>query len=219
MRMAAYVNALAKNGRLISRCFSRVVNSRGIHDEPVYELRTYSIYPKDFKAFIQLSAEHLHLRTKHSKLIGYWTSEIGGINDVVHIWEYDCLKHRADVRQALGNDPDWLAQYIKKILPMLDRQDNALLKLTRKSSLVQTDSGGVYELCCTEKPLKDLPVTRGDAQLLGTFSSLIGSLSSSYQLWHHKSVDDIVTSAAEGSYKPYCTKSRLLLPTAWSPMK
>ncbi|XP_062600473.1 protein NipSnap homolog 3A-like [Saccostrea cucullata] len=205
--------------QLISRCFAMVANSRSMHNGPIYELRTYSIYPKDFKSFIQLSAEHLHLRTKHSKLTGYWISEIGGISDVVHIWEYDSLKHRAGVREALAHDPNWLAQYISKIMPMLDRQDNVLLKLTSKGSLVQADSGGVYELCCTEKPLKDLPKEKGDAQLLGTFSSLIGSLSSSYQLWHHKSIDDIVTSAAGGSYGSYCTRSRLLLPTAWSPMK
>lgn len=35
---------------------------------------------------------------------------------------------------------------------------------------------GVYEICCTEKPLKELPNTKGDGQLLGTFSTLIGSL-------------------------------------------
>ena len=31
----------------------------------------------------------MHLRTSHSKLVGYWITEIGGgIHDVVHIWEY-----------------------------------------------------------------------------------------------------------------------------------
>ncbi|XP_056008858.1 protein NipSnap homolog 3A-like [Ostrea edulis] len=212
------VNVL-KNWRVIGRSFARVSNTRSLHSEPVYELRTYSIHPKDFKDFIQLSAECMHLRTNHSKLIGYWISEIGGISDVVHIWEYDSLKHRAQVRQALGNDPNWLSKYISKIMPMLGRQDNALLKLTSKSNLVQTNSGGVYELCCTEKPLNDLSTSRGDAQLLGTFSSVIGSLSSSYQLWHHKSIDDIPNSAAAATYGSYCTRSRLLLPTPWSPMK
>ena len=68
----------------------RLSNARtySMQSEPVYELRTYSIRPKDFKDFIQLSAECMHLRTGHSKLIGYWISEIGGISDVVHIWEY-----------------------------------------------------------------------------------------------------------------------------------
>lgn len=28
------------------------------------------------------------LRTAHSKLIGYWNTDLGGVNEVVHIWEY-----------------------------------------------------------------------------------------------------------------------------------
>ncbi len=28
------------------------------------------------------------LRTAHSKLIGYWSTDLGGVNEVVHIWEY-----------------------------------------------------------------------------------------------------------------------------------
>ena len=44
--------------------------------------------PECVKPFIELSKEWIHLRLNHSVLIGYWTSEIGGINDMVHIWEY-----------------------------------------------------------------------------------------------------------------------------------
>ncbi len=31
------------------------------------------------------------LRTAHSKLIGYWNTDLGGVNEVVHIWEYGVL--------------------------------------------------------------------------------------------------------------------------------
>ena len=54
----------------------------------LYELRTYAIQPAKFGEFLKLSAEHFHLRTAHSKLIGYWTTELGGLNEVVHLWEY-----------------------------------------------------------------------------------------------------------------------------------
>jgi hypothetical protein len=54
----------------------------------VYELRTYKIYPQYYKQFLSLTQEHLHLRTAHSKLLGYWTSELGGLNEIFHIWEY-----------------------------------------------------------------------------------------------------------------------------------
>ena len=33
-------------------------------------------------AFMALSKEKFHLRTEHSKLLGYWTVELGGLNQV-----------------------------------------------------------------------------------------------------------------------------------------
>ena len=54
----------------------------------LYELRTYTIQPARYAEFLKLTNEQLHIRMAHSKLIGYWTTELGGLNEVVHIWEY-----------------------------------------------------------------------------------------------------------------------------------
>ena len=54
----------------------------------LYELRTYKIELTNFAAFIKLCADCIHLRTAHSRLIGYWTAELGALNEVMHIWEY-----------------------------------------------------------------------------------------------------------------------------------
>merc|ERR1711892_1621066 len=72
---------------------------------PIYELRTYNLVPKEVGQFMELSKEKFHLRTQHSVLLGYWTSELGGLNQVVHIWQYDSFSHRARVRATLGADP------------------------------------------------------------------------------------------------------------------
>ena len=40
------------------------------------------------KDYLTLTAEKFHLRTSHSVLHGYWTVELGGVNQVVHLWEY-----------------------------------------------------------------------------------------------------------------------------------
>ena len=40
------------------------------------------------KPFMELTYEKFHIRTQASKLNGYWAAELGGINQVVHIWEY-----------------------------------------------------------------------------------------------------------------------------------
>merc|ERR1712071_109166 len=70
----------------LSRCIHS--NEEAATVGKVYELRTYNIWPQCFKAFLNLTSEEFHLRTAQSKLVGYWTSELGGLNEVVHIWEY-----------------------------------------------------------------------------------------------------------------------------------
>lgn len=53
-----------------------------------YEFRTYNIRPEQNAAFLKLTNEKIHLRTAHSQLIGYWSVEYGGLNQVFHIWKY-----------------------------------------------------------------------------------------------------------------------------------
>lgn len=53
-------------------------------------LRKLSNLPFSFQfgEFLRLTSEKFALRTAHSTLVGYWTTEIGGLNQVVHIWYY-----------------------------------------------------------------------------------------------------------------------------------
>ena len=48
----------------------------------------YHVKPESFSEFLKLTNEKIHLRTNYSKLVGYWSTELGGLNEVVHIWEY-----------------------------------------------------------------------------------------------------------------------------------
>lgn len=159
----------------------------------------------------------MHLRFLHSVCIGYWTSEIGGINDMVHIWEYDSLDHRAQVRQTLANDSSWIANYFSKILPMMTRQENALLQPKGDLLLTQPEMKGVYEL----ESFRGQSVDRPNDKLMGSFTGLVGPLSTEYNLWYHQTVDDMVNSLKEAKAKSgseVTGHSRLLVPTPWSPL-
>ena len=98
--------------------------TRNVSSAKVYELRTYNIKPECMKPFVDLSMEKFHIRTQFSKLHGYWASEIGGINQVVHIWEYDNYVHRSKVRAELAGNQECISQYFSKILPMMTTQTN-----------------------------------------------------------------------------------------------
>ena len=70
------------------------MNSRIISRALCLELRTYALKPAQFGNYIKLSNEKFYLRTQHSKLNGFWIHDLGGLNKVTHLWEYDSLDHR-----------------------------------------------------------------------------------------------------------------------------
>jgi len=93
----------------------------------VLELRTYSLKPSHFPAYMKLSQEKFHLRTAHSKLNGFWIHDLGGLNKVTHLWEYGSLEERAEVRAKLAGDASWISEYVTHLLPMLDNQVNSVV--------------------------------------------------------------------------------------------
>ena len=58
--------------------------------------------------------------------MGYYVSEVGDLNQVIHMWRYDSFEERAEKRTALFSDPAWL-EYVSKIGPMVVTQKNAIL--------------------------------------------------------------------------------------------
>jgi len=134
----------------------------------IYELRTYAFKATKVKEITELTKEKFHLRTNHSILNGYWFHEFGGtLNAATHIWQYDSLKHRAQVRAKLANDPDWISQYVSGLLPCLESQHSQICEIPKwaenldhsllNGGLVDNQNAklqkpGVFELITLEKP-------------------------------------------------------------------
>lgn len=74
---------------------------------PIVEMRTYTLKPGTLAEVEKRFGEHLHIREKHSKLAAFWHSEVGPLNQIIHVWEYEDFKHRADVRAAASKDEGW----------------------------------------------------------------------------------------------------------------
>ncbi|XP_041375886.1 protein NipSnap homolog 3A-like [Gigantopelta aegis] len=207
--------------QIVSKCI-QISEFGTAQSSPVYELRTYGIQPKDLKAFLDLGTDWMHLRCSHSKLLGYWVSELGGISDVCHIWEYDDLSHRARVRKALSEDKDWMSGYLNKVLPMFRFQTNTLMTLAPGCKMAsEVKPGGVYELQVLTKTDSASDIS-GDAHssLLARFFSIVGPTNSEIRLWHHTDMDVAIDfmSRKAGDIKT-AGHSRLLLPASWSPWK
>lgn len=59
-------------------------------------------------------------------LVGYFTSDIGELNQVVHLWAYESMADRAARRARLLSDADWKA-YAAKVQPLVMSQQSKIL--------------------------------------------------------------------------------------------
>ncbi|MFL2644079.1 MAG: NIPSNAP family protein [Dehalococcoidia bacterium] len=70
----------------------------------VYEMRTYTYQPGAMPEVVKRWGERIEEREKASPLVAGMYSDIGGLNKWVHIWAYDDLNHRAEVRSNRGEN-------------------------------------------------------------------------------------------------------------------
>jgi hypothetical protein len=92
----------------------------------IYEMRTYRLYPGKVPDFMRILEEGLPVREKHSKLVGMWSTEIGELNQVVHLWKYKDMAERAQVRQGLREDQEW-HKIAAKLDPLIMKMENKIL--------------------------------------------------------------------------------------------
>ena len=94
----------------------------------IVEQRSYQFKPGQVPAFMALyQAGPLDLQRRIlGNLLGYYVTEIGGLNQTVHLWGYDSLDDRAARRARLMEEPAWRA-FLGQVLPMLDAQHSQIL--------------------------------------------------------------------------------------------
>ena len=97
----------------------------------IVEQRTYTLKPlrvRDFVALYEQAA--LPLQKKHlGHLVGFFTSEIGPLNQVVHLWAFDSLAERERRRKAMEEDAGWPA-YLEALrsLDVVLQQESKILR-------------------------------------------------------------------------------------------
>ncbi len=102
----------------------------------ILEERTYTIATGKVAEYLALyEAEGWMPHTRHlGEPVGWFTTESGTLNQVVHMWRYASHAEREQKRAALYADPEWLA-FIPKTFPYIERMENRLLKATAFSPL------------------------------------------------------------------------------------
>ena len=94
----------------------------------IYEERIYTFQAGKMPEYLD-NYETLGLPVQKEvlgKLVGFWHTDVGELNKVVHIWGYDGLDDRLERRAKLAAPPNWPA-YLNVALPLIIKQENRVL--------------------------------------------------------------------------------------------
>lgn len=102
----------------------------------IVEERIYTFKPGTLPEFLTLyEKEGYAIHTKYLGLpVGYFTTEIGPLNQLVHMWKYESHDDRNDRRARLYADTDWMT-FVPKTAKFIDRMENKILTPTSFSPL------------------------------------------------------------------------------------
>lgn len=94
----------------------------------IYELRTYAVVVGKMAEVVELyNTVGWPALSKHpEKLVGYFTGDIGAINQLIHLWKFDDDADRRAFWAGIYADQVWMA-FVGKLRPMLISQENKLM--------------------------------------------------------------------------------------------
>ena len=102
----------------------------------IIDHRTYRIKHGMERAYLKTFEElGLPIQLRHlGNLVAYFKTEIGPVNEVIHLWGYESLADMEKRRAQRDADPDW-AVYKEQTAGMLEIQVNKILSPTKFSPI------------------------------------------------------------------------------------
>ena len=90
----------------------------------IYEIRTYRIAPGSLAEVEKRYGEAYEYRKKYSELTAFWHTEIGPLNEIVHVWGYKDLAELDFTHIIMGHgdvaDRDWLRTFRAYVYDMVE---------------------------------------------------------------------------------------------------
>lgn len=114
----------------------------------INELRMYTTRPGKMMHVVNASAtvaQKIRNGDTYGKLVGHWSSEIGRMNQYIHMWEYKDVEEMRNLRSQLSSREDWKNKFVPLVGPYILNQEIRVLKplIDRKKP---TDNSNIYEL-------------------------------------------------------------------------
>ena len=108
----------------------------------IYEIRTYDIKPGSLPEVEKRFAEAYEHRKKHSLLAAFFHTEIGPLNQIIHIWPYKDAGERAKIRAEVVEKKVWPPAIADFVVNM---ESKILLGAPFSPNFAPGEHGGIYE--------------------------------------------------------------------------
>lgn len=112
----------------------------------LHELRTYTARPGTVPDILKVNEEvgRKARGDNFGVLEGYWYTEIGPLNQVMHLWRFESYEERARLRAELSKVDDWTNKYVPTLRPLLVNQTTRFLN-PAKDLVAPANDGNFYE--------------------------------------------------------------------------
>jgi len=212
----------------------------------IYEIRTYGVKPHSIPEVEKRFGEAYETRKKYSELAAFWHTEIGPLNQIIHVWGYKDLaerdKVRAEATKGGGNWPPKIGEFI------VTQQSDILIPFAFAPEIKPGKVGPYFEIRTYTYMGGELPVIQKtwEAALPGRLKvspivtcgyTDLGAISKFIHIWPYKSLDDRVrirnelraggnwppSALAEKSggrgYHLHTQENKVVMPSAFSPLQ
>jgi hypothetical protein len=111
----------------------------------IYEIRTYQLKVGSLPEVEKRFGEAYEYRKKYSPLAAFWHTEVGPLNEIVHVWPYADLAERARLRGEAAKDAHWPPKIQEFIVHM---QSEILTPFAFLPPVQPGKLGPVFEMRC-----------------------------------------------------------------------
>jgi len=205
----------------------------------IYEIRTYTLQVGTVPEVEKRFGEAYESRKQYSELLGFFHTEIGQLNQVIHIWPYEDLAHRERVRKEASADKNWPPKIQEFIVAA---ESEVLIPFPFVEPLKPGSHGPIYELryynyrpgmlpALMESWQKALParLERSPVALAG--HTEFGEANRFIHIWPYPTLNarlDTRTQAAKdgiwpppggGNDRYFAQANKIMIPSSFSPLQ
>jgi hypothetical protein len=205
----------------------------------IFEMRTYLLKPGTPLQAEQAFGERIEARSKLSRIAGFWRTEVGTLNQIIHIWPYKDVNERDQIRAEAVKSGVWppkIADFV------LDMESKILHPAPFSPAFEPGEHGNIYEFRTytygpgaipkvIEAWTPRIKARSAVSPLIFAGFTDIGALNQWVHVWAYKNMADRETRRAQamkpGVWPPPRHESVTLLkqenkfavPASWSPLR